>query len=112
MTPAELLSLFRKEVVDTAEPYLWSDEEFYHYVNEAQDLHLRLIGGIADRRSAMTKITYKTGDQFKKYDERILRPKGAFDEQNRIVKIRNLDNFESGYLEDDYGMQADIGLGD
>jgi hypothetical protein len=104
MTPSELLSLFRSEVSDVAEPQLWSDEEFYAYLNEAQDLFVRLIGGIADRRSPMTKLTYKTGDQFKKYDDRILRIKGAFDEQNRILGIRNLDNFESRYLEDDYGV--------
>jgi len=112
MTPKELLDLFRKEVDDTAEPYLWSDEEFYYYINEAQDLHVRLIGGIADRRSAMTKVTYKSGNQFKKYDERILRVKGAFDESNNILTIRNLDNFESAYMEDDYGKRLNVGLED
>lgn len=112
MSPGELLGLFRKEVDDLAEPYLWSDEEFYFYLNEAHSLFIRLIGGIADRRSPMTKITYKTGDQFKKYDPRILRIKGAFDEQNKIITIRNLDNFESGYLEDDYGMRINSGLDD
>jgi len=112
MTPKELLDLFRKEVDDTSKPYLWSDEEFYYYLNEAQDLHVRLIGGIADRRSALTKVSYKAGDQFKKYDERILRIKGAFDESNNIITIRNLDNFESGYLENDYGQRLNIGLED
>ena len=112
MRPSELLTLFRQEVADGAEPYLWSDNEFYTYLNDAQDLFVRLIGGIADRRSPMTKISYKTGDQFKKYDERILRPKGAFDETNRIISLRNLDNFESEYLEDDYGAQINAGLDD
>ena len=112
MTPSELLSQFRREVDDLAEPYLWSDEEFYLYLNEAQDLHVRLIGGIADRRSTMTKISYKSGDQFKKYDERILRIKGAFDELNNVLTVRNLDNFESVYLEDDYGMRVNAGLED
>jgi hypothetical protein len=112
MTPKELLELFRKEADDTTKPYLWSDEEFYYYLNEAQDLHVRLVGGIADRRSPLTKVTYKTGDQFRKYDERILRIKGAFDESNNILTIRNLDNFESGYLEDDYGQRLNVGLED
>ena len=112
MTPEKLLDLFRREVDDTAEPYLWSDEDFYYYLNEAQEVHVRLIGGIADRRSSLTKVTYKTGDQFKKYDPRILRIKGAFDEDNNIVTIRNLDNFESPYLEDDYGQRLNTGLED
>lgn len=113
MTPSELLALFRREVDDTTEPYLWEDDDFYVYLNDAQDVFVRLIGGIADRRSPLTKITYKTGNQFKKYDERILRIKGAFDEQNRILGIRNLDNFESQFFEDDYGTTTtDMALDD
>ena len=104
MSPSELLELFRLELDDTAEPYLWSDKEFYTYLNEAQDLFVRLVGGIADRRSPLTKITYKTGDKFKKYDTRILRIKGAFDENQKVLTIRNLDNFDGSDLEDDYGL--------
>lgn len=110
MTLSELLKLFRLEVDDAVEPYLWSDEEFFVYLNEAQDLHVRMIGGIADRRSPFTKIAYKAGDQFKKYDERIIRIKGAFNQDNRIITIQNLDNFETSYLEDDYGSLAQSGL--
>jgi hypothetical protein len=112
MTVEELLDLFRKEVGDEAKPHLWSDSEFFIYLNDAHDMFVRMIGGIADRRSAITKISYNAGDQFKKYDERIQRIKGAFDADNRIIKIRNLDNFESGYLEDDYGMKYSEGLDD
>jgi hypothetical protein len=112
MRPSELLELFRLELDDISEPYLWSDTEFYIYLNEAQEMFVRQIGGIADRRSSLTKITYKTGDQFRKFDERILRIKGAFDETNRILTIRNLDNFESGFLEDDYGSRIQSGLDD
>lgn len=112
MTPNELLNLFRSEVDDKALPYLWSDEEFYAYLNEAHDLFVRLIGGLADRRSPMTKLTYKSGDQFKKYDDRILRIKGAFDETNTIISVRNLDNFETGYLDDDYGSRYRASLDD
>lgn len=108
----ELLELFRREVDDISEPYLWSDEEFFAYLNEAQDVFVRLIGGIADRRSALTKISYKAGDQFRPYDSRILRIKGAFDQDNRILGIRNLDNFETGYLEDDYGVRSNESLDD
>ena len=112
MTVTELLDLFRKEVDDDVKPYLWSDEEFFTYLDEAQDTFVREIGGIADRRSSLTSISYKSGNQFKKFDERIYRIKGAFDEENRILTIRNLDNFESGYLEDDYGTQINAGLDD
>lgn len=112
MKPNELLELFRLELDDTVKPYLWSETEFYAYLNEAQDLFTRLTGGIADRRSPLTKISYKSGDQFKTFDSRIIRIKGAFDENNRVVTIRNLDNFEGPNLEDDYGLHIREGLDD
>lgn len=113
MKTGDLLALFRKETDDVVEPYLWSDDEFFIYLNDAQDVHVRLTGGIADRRSALSKITYKTGDQFKKYDDRILRIKGAWDEDNNKVTIQNYDSLEGPYLEDDYGrMSNNAGLDD
>lgn len=112
MTPTELLELFRLELDDTAQPYLWSEQEFYTYLNEAQYTFVREMGGFADRRSAMTKLNYKAGDQYKKYDPRILYIKGAFDENNKVVTVRNLDNFAGPYFEDDYGMQSLEGLDD
>lgn len=112
MKTSELLALFRMETDDVAEPYLWSDEEFYIYLNDAQDVFVRLTGGIADRRSALTKITYKIGDQFKKYDDRILRIKGVQDESNNKITVQNYDSLETGYLEDDYGRRINAGLDD
>ena len=105
MLPNELLGVFRLEADDLVEPYLWSDEEFYRYLNDAQDVFVREIGGIADRRSPLTKITYKANEQFKTFDERIMRIKGAFDEDNNVLTVRNLDNFEGPSLVDDYGMR-------
>lgn len=112
MTPSELLALFRREVDDTVEPYLWSDEEFFAYLNEAQEVHVRLTGGIADRRSPLSRITYKAGDQFKKYDEKILRIQGAWDENNNVITVQNYDSLNAGYLEDDYGRRFNAGLDD
>lgn len=112
MKTSELLTLFRKETDDVVEPYLWSDDEFYVYLNDAQDVHVRLTGGIADRRSSLTKLSYKVGDQFKPYDDRILRIKGAWDENNNKVTIQNYDSLEGPYLEDDYGQRSNAGLDD
>jgi hypothetical protein len=112
MKPSDSLELFRLEVDDTIEPYLWSDSEFYTYLTDAHDLHVRLIGGIADRTDPLTRLAYKENDQFLKYDDRILRIKGAWDETNRRITLKNLDNFESEYLDDDYGRLAYRGLDD
>jgi hypothetical protein len=110
MTVSELLELFRKEVDDDVKPYLWSDKEFFVYLNDAQDTFVRLIGGIADRRSALTSISYKAGTQFKKLDDRIYRIKGAFDANDKILSIRNLDHFTSNNASNDYGARISSGL--
>ena len=113
MQPAELLELFRLETDDISEPYLWSDKEFYIYLNDAQTVFIKRIGGIPDSSSAITKITYKINDTLVKYDERILRIKSAKDAYNRNITIRNIDNFEDGSrLSSDYGSQVNAGLDD
>lgn len=111
MTPTELLELFRLETDDVSEPYLWSDKEFYTYLNEAQEIFVRETGGLSDRRSSLTSITYKVGDQYKKYDERILRISGAQDESNKFIGIRNYDNM-SGVCVDDYGRHVTEAIDD
>lgn len=112
MLPSELLELFRLELDDTQEPYFWSDGEFYTYLNEAHDLFVRLIGGISDRRSPLTKVSYKAGDQFKKFDPRILRIKGATNEKQKILGIYNFDNFDGRSRGDDYGASYVDGIDD
>ncbi len=112
MSPEKLYDLFRLEVDDIAEPFLWSDEEFFAYINEAQDLHITEIGGIADRSSQFTKITYKTGTKFLTYDPRILRIKGAWNEVNRRIDVTNLDNMNGISQTDDYGARVLFGLDD
>jgi hypothetical protein len=113
MKTSELLELFRLETDDTAEPYLWSDSEFYTYLNDAQDVFVRLIGGIADRRSPLTRIKYKIGDQFKKYDERILHIKAAKDANGDRVVVQNFESLDGGgNLQDDYGLFSNSGVDD
>lgn len=113
MEVTELLDLFRLETDDISEPYLWSDGEFYTYLNDAQNTFVRRIGGIADSSSALTKIAFKVNDTLVKYDERILRIKSAKDDQNRHITLRNIDNFEDNpSMSDDYGSMVNAGLDD
>jgi len=75
-------------------------------LNNAQDVFVRGIGGLSDRRSPWTTVNYKTGDKFKKYNSRILRIKGAQDENKKFIGIRNFDNIENMLVTDDYGAQV------
>lgn len=49
MTVDELYELFRSDVVDTATPYLWSDDEVFVYMDDAYRMFVRQLGGIPDR---------------------------------------------------------------
>ena len=46
-TNAELLDKFRHENDDLAEPYLWSDDEIFDYLDEAQDEFCELVDVLA-----------------------------------------------------------------
>lgn len=48
MDVQDLVQLFRKQVSDEAQPYLWDDEEVLQYAIDAQDIFVRRMGGISD----------------------------------------------------------------
>lgn len=56
MTPATLLAQFRTEVTDSVSPYLWSDAEFYGYLDDAQKEFCRNTDGIPDATSAFLTL--------------------------------------------------------
>lgn len=105
MTPGELLELFRLEVDDDVTPYLWSDDEFYAYLNEAHDLMIRWTGGIEDSTSPLTKLKYKAGEREVSFDERILYIKSIRDGNGNLLESENIETFELSQrgFSDDYG---------
>jgi hypothetical protein len=48
MNSTDLKTLYRSELSDVAEPYLWSDAEVYQYIDDAQKMFCRLTDGISD----------------------------------------------------------------
>lgn len=56
MTPADLLKVFRIEVSDLAEPYLWSKELIMGYIEDAQRQFCRKTEGIEDGRSFKIRV--------------------------------------------------------
>jgi hypothetical protein len=77
MTKDELITLFRNQVMDTAQPYLWSDEEVEEYADDAQNMFVRLIGGIRDATSDLCTLDAPAGETFVSYDPRILKIRHA-----------------------------------
>ena len=78
MNTSELLKIFRQEVQDTAQPYLWADELVYGYINDAQKQFCRDTFGIADSRSFKLQIR-ADGTEWYSLDPRIIKLRGAFD---------------------------------
>lgn len=62
MTAGELLDLFRQEVVDTAQPYLWSDDFILGALSHAQEQFCRFTDGLPDSSTdAVTKLVITAG---------------------------------------------------
>ena len=73
MDSTGLLKAFRSDVVDTARPYLWSDEECWRYANDAYRMFVRLTGGVADFLSEACEIAVITGEPLVDLHPSILR---------------------------------------
>ena len=48
MNTTGLYDAFRSDVVDTARPYLWTEDEVWRYMNDAYFQFVRKTGGVAD----------------------------------------------------------------
>lgn len=91
MTSDELYDLFRKDVVDVEQPYLWSDTEVYAYMNDAYFMFVRLTGGISDFRSEVCAIPAVAGEKYADLDPSILRVRLASRRSDgRNVRIVNI----------------------
>lgn len=51
MTSTDIVSAFRFEMGDSVTPYLWTDQEVYPFLNDAQRQYCRKTDGIADSRT-------------------------------------------------------------
>lgn len=78
MSPQALFDLFRSDVVDTALPYLWTDEEVWEYLDDSYIMFVRLRGGIPDATSDVARIPIVTGEAYAAIDPRIMKIRRAF----------------------------------
>lgn len=74
MDTQDLIDLFRKQVADISKPQLWDETEVFQYLVDAQDMFVRLTGGIADGSTiAITQVGVVTGEPFSQHSPYILR---------------------------------------
>jgi hypothetical protein len=110
MDSTDLYSLFRSDVRDMAQPYLWSDDEVYAYMNDAYLMYFRYIGGIGDVTSSITQLSYSAGDMYTDISPTILQVRAAY----RVSDERELTliNFQDVgmTLQYDYGVARNMRL--
>lgn len=78
MNVEDLLELFREEMSDTQEPYLWSDAFFFGALDDAQKMFCRWSEGIADASTpVLTSLPVAEGTTWLDLDPTILRIRTA-----------------------------------
>ena len=62
MNSTGLYDTFRSDVVDTARPYLWTDDDVWRYAADAHRMFIRLTGGISDFMSEACEVPVVAGE--------------------------------------------------
>lgn len=98
-----LLDHFRSQMFDTVEEYLFSDEEIFRWMDDAQRMFCRLTQGISDVTNPLVvQIPVVTGQAYAQMHEKILRVRRAsLASTGHWLDIKNIDDF--GRLDDSQG---------
>lgn len=108
MTSDELYDFFRRDVVDTVQPYLWSDDEVYAYMNDAYYMFVRMTGGIPDFTSAACTVNAVANQPVANINPAILVIRQAsLDPTGDAVKVINAQDMER-LSDEDYGVLRQI----
>ena len=96
MDSTSLRDQYRSDVDDLAQPYLWSDSEFFVWLDEAQRTFCRKTFGLGDASSPLTKISYVAGEEWKPTSALILKFRDAYlTADGRPLGIVNYENLMS-----------------
>ena len=108
MDSTGLYDAFRKDVVDTARPYLWSEEEVWRYMSDAHLQFVRKTGGIPDFLSEATEVAVVAGEATAELHPSILRILSATRRSdNQPVEIININDIGK-MRSSDYGQVKSI----
>lgn len=104
MTPSELVKLFRSEIDDKTSPYLWSDDEVYHYLDVAQREFARETLIFSDSTTAeVCSVAVVAGEKFVELSPLIVQIRRAkLLSQSRALDLSTIDKIGDGYRYDDY----------
>lgn len=73
MNSTGLYDTFRSDVVDTARPYLWTDDDVWRYAADAHRMFIRLTGGVSDFMSEACEVPVVAGQAIVELHPSLLR---------------------------------------
>jgi len=96
VTPKQLYDYWRTQIFDNATPFLWSEDEAYRYMDEAQIEFVRRMGGIADSTtSSVVRVEFGPDEPFAPLSPLILTVRDAYrEEDSRVVDVFNVEDFK------------------
>lgn len=110
MTPAELLGTYRREMDDTVQRYLWSDDDVFGYIDDAQRRFCQLTRGISDATSVACTVALTAGEPFSALHPSIRQIRSAqLASTGRSLQILDLEQ-AAALRRDDYGAHLTGGL--
>jgi hypothetical protein len=109
VTPNELVKLFRREIDDLTTPYLWSEDDVYHYLDLAQREFAKLTLIFADSTTAeVCSAAVLADEKFVDLSPLIIQIRQAkLLSATRKLHLTSLDKISQGFGTDDYGMFSD-----
>jgi hypothetical protein len=111
-TNLKLLHNFRRDNDDEAEPYLWSDDDFYDYLDEAQDEFCELVDVIAEDITVpyVAATVAAAGGYIDISSYRITRVRNAdLLSPRKYLRLANQEEFDANpqmFVDTDYGYDA------
>ena len=100
---SDMIAKFRREMEDTVEPYLWTDDEITDYLDQAQDEFCENV----DVLTGQVTLTYVASDEFVDTPNYMTRARSATAADGRPVALYNAEEWEeAGGLTDDYGINT------
>lgn len=96
MDSTGLLTLFRQEMDDLEDPPLWTDDEVFEYMTDAQKMLCRLTEGIADAQTpAICELALVEGTEWYPVNPLVLKLRKVYrGDTGREVPVINMENLE------------------
>lgn len=110
MTSDELAALFRADMSDTYQPYVWADAEVYAYMNDAYYMFVRLTGGVPSLTSSICTVPIVAGEPTAAISNKIMQMRTATRVSDgadiRIINAQDTTNLS----DEDYGVLRRINV--